>query len=79
MNYLCLLQCTKAFTILLSSITVREIGEKDPQDLSLDTSGTKSFSSFVLEVAHILPMQTKGCVTFLKCHLNGEVNNFGTN
>ncbi len=58
---------------MYSIVLNREIGEKDSQDLSLDTSGTKSYASFVSEVARLLPSQIKSCVTLLFPHLNGEV------
>ena len=59
---------------IISSICCREVGEKDPQDLAIDSSGTKSYAAFISELASVLPSQSRAGVTYLIPHLNGEVN-----
>ena len=64
----------QVLNITSSILFTREIGEKDPQDLTIDSSGTKNYSLFITEVSQALPKQVKPSVTTLLPHLNGEVN-----
>ena len=54
-------------TILLD--VVREIDRVDAREMSRDTSGTKSISQFLVEVAERLPEQLQPCLTLLTKHL----------
>ena len=50
-----------------------ELGSKDPRDLSLDTSGTKNFAAFLVEMAQCVPNAVLPVVTSLLPHMQGEV------
>ena len=52
----------------------REIGDTDRQDISVDTSGTKSYAAFLAELAQSLPHQMAPSVQFILPHLEGEVS-----
>ena len=54
---------------------VREIGETDSSDLMQDTSGTRAYSQFLVEIAESVPELILPAITLLTAHLNGEVNN----
>ena len=51
----------------------REIGRMDPRDLARDTSGTRAYSDFLIELAGRVPSQIIPNISVLLCHLNGEV------
>ncbi|KAK3104798.1 hypothetical protein FSP39_010318 [Pinctada imbricata] len=51
---------------------MREVGRKDPKDLARDNSGTRSFSSFLVEVAEKVPSVMLTNISVLMCHLEGE-------
>ena len=51
---------------------VNELGSKDPRDLSLDTSGTKNFAAFLVEMAQCVPNAVLPVVTSLLPHMQGE-------
>ena len=54
----------------------RELGSKDPRDLAVDLSGTRSFASFLVELSHLVPECVLLCVSVLLPHLNGESYTF---
>ena len=45
----------------------------DPRDLARDTSGTRAYADFLVELAGRVPMQIIPNISVLLCHLNGEV------
>ncbi|KAJ4439539.1 hypothetical protein ANN_07663 [Periplaneta americana] len=51
---------------------VREIGDMDSSDLMQDTSGTKSFAQFLVEVAESVPELIVPAIDTLTVHLDGE-------
>lgn len=51
---------------------IREIGRMDPKDLARDTSGTRAYSDFLIELAGRVPSQIIPNISVLLCHLNGE-------
>ena len=51
---------------------VREITRLDTRELNRDTSGTRSFSQFLIELAERLPESMKPCISLLLLHLDGE-------
>jgi condensin complex subunit 1 len=57
--------------ILVGDI-VREIGSKDSAEFSRDTSGTKSFSSFLVEIAVKVPEVVLPNLSLLMVHLDNE-------
>ena len=54
----------------------RELGGKDPRDLAIDSSGTRSFAAFLVELCHLTPDCVLLCVSVLLPHLNGESYTF---
>lgn len=52
------------------------MGGKDPRDLANDSSGTRSFASFLVELCHLSPDCVLLCVSVLLPHLNGESYTF---
>ncbi|XP_015767731.1 PREDICTED: condensin complex subunit 1-like [Acropora digitifera] len=54
------------------SEVIREIGRMDPRDLARDTSGTRAYSDFLIELAGRVPSQIIPNISVLLCHLNGE-------
>ena len=54
----------------------RELGGKDPRDLAVDSSGTRSFAAFLAELSHLVPECVLLCVSVLLPHLNGESYTF---
>ena len=52
----------------------REIGRMDPRDLARDTSGTRAYADFLVELAGRVPSQIIPNISVLLCHLDGEVN-----
>lgn len=54
----------------------REIGRKDPHDLAMDSSGTKSYATFLVDLCHSCPSDVLSCVSVLLPHLNGESYTF---
>ena len=54
----------------------REIGGKDPRDLAVDSSGTRSYAAFLVELSHLIPDSVLQCVSVLLPHLNGESYTF---
>lgn len=53
-------------------LNFRELGSKDPRDLALDTSGTRCFAAFLVEVAQSIPEAVLPTVSVLLPHLGGE-------
>ena len=51
---------------------VREISRIDSRELSRDTSGTRSYSLFLVELAERLPDMMKPSLAILSTHLDGE-------
>ena len=51
----------------------REITDIDPQDMSVDTSGTKNYSLFLTELSQLVAKDMIMCVEPLTTHLGGEV------
>ncbi|KAJ9587397.1 hypothetical protein L9F63_019072, partial [Diploptera punctata] len=51
---------------------VREIGETDSSDLIQDTSGTRAYSQFLVEVAENIPELILPAMGLLTAHLSGE-------
>ena len=45
----------------------------DPRDLARDTSGTRAYADFLVELAGRVPTQIIPNISVLLCHLNGEV------
>ena len=45
----------------------------DSADLSRDTSGTRSFSQFIVELAERQPSLILPNISLLLCHLDGDV------
>ena len=45
----------------------------DPRDLARDTSGTRAYADFLVELAARVPTQIIPNISVLLCHLNGEV------
>lgn len=54
------------------SEVIREIGRMDPRDLARDTSGTRAYADFLVELAGRVPAQIIPNISVLLCHLNGE-------
>lgn len=46
----------------------------DPRDLARDTSGTRAYADFLVELAGRVPIQIIPNISVLLCHLDGEVN-----
>ncbi len=46
----------------------------DSADLSRDTSGTRAFSQFVVELAEKQPSLVLPNISLLLCHLDGDVS-----
>ena len=46
----------------------------EASDLSRDTSGTRSFSQFLVELADKIPNQVLPNISLLMAHLDGEVS-----
>lgn len=71
---------THRHTLIPSSLlwccTCRELGSKDPRDLAIDSSGTRSFASFLVELCHLVPDCVLLSVSVLLPHLNGESYTF---
>ena len=65
-------------TPLSTSSSYRELGCKDPRDLSLDTSGTRCFSTFLVELAQSVPAAVLPSISVLLPHLGGEVRCVGS-
>ena len=55
----------------------REITDIDPQDMSVDTSGTKNYSLFLTELSQLVAKDMIMCVEPLTIHLGGEVRRRG--
>eukprot|EP00092_Neocalanus_flemingeri_P032797 GFUD01035670.1.p1 GENE.GFUD01035670.1~~GFUD01035670.1.p1 ORF type:complete len:1485 (+),score=509.47 GFUD01035670.1:55-4509(+) len=51
---------------------VREISRIDTKELARDTSGTRSYSLFLVDLAERLPESMKPSVSLLTAHLDGE-------
>merc|ERR1719412_1791727 len=51
---------------------VREITRLDTKELNRDTSGTRSYSLFLIELSERLPENMKPCVSLLLLHLDNE-------
>ncbi|XP_046579520.1 LOW QUALITY PROTEIN: condensin complex subunit 1-like [Haliotis rubra] len=50
----------------------KEIGRIDAQDLSRDTSGTRAYSLFLVELAERVPAVMLPNISVLLCHLDGD-------
>ena len=46
----------------------------DPRDLARDTSGTRAYADFLVELAGRVPSQIIPNISVLLCHLDGEVS-----
>nr|XP_054768299.1 condensin complex subunit 1-like [Lytechinus pictus] len=51
---------------------MREIGSLDSQDLTRDNSGTRSYASFLVEMAERVPDAMLPCISLILSHLDGE-------
>jgi len=51
---------------------VREIARLDPKEMARDTSGTRAYSLFLLDLAERLPEGMKPSLSLLLAHLDGE-------
>lgn len=51
---------------------VREITRLDSKELSRDTSGTRAFSQFLVEISERVPDQLQPCLSLLQLHLDGD-------
>ncbi|XP_064610959.1 condensin complex subunit 1-like [Liolophura sinensis] len=51
---------------------MREIGRMDPKDLVRDTSGTRSYASFLVEIAERVPAVVLTSISVILRHLEGE-------
>lgn len=51
----------------------RELANRDPADLSMDTSGTRCFCSFITELGQRVPAALLPVMESLLVHLGGEV------
>lgn len=51
---------------------IREISRLDTKELNRDTSGTRSYSLFLIELSERLPENMKPCVSLLLVHLDNE-------
>ncbi|XP_066912331.1 condensin complex subunit 1-like [Clytia hemisphaerica] len=56
----------------LVSDVIREIGRMESSDLSRDTSGTRAFSQFLVELADKIPNQVLPNISLLMAHLDGD-------
>ena len=45
----------------------------DPRDLARDSSGTKAYADFLVELASRVPTLIVPSISLLMCHLDGEV------
>lgn len=45
----------------------------DPRDLTRDTSGTRAYADFLVELGGRVPSQIIPNISVLLCHLDGEV------
>jgi len=52
----------------------REIGRMDTKDLSRDSSGTRAYASFLLELARCVPAVMLPSISVLLVLLDGEVS-----
>ncbi|KAK3602734.1 hypothetical protein CHS0354_017179 [Potamilus streckersoni] len=50
----------------------REIGRMDPADLARDTSGTRAYSTFIVEVAEKISAAVLPNISLILCHLDAE-------
>ena len=51
---------------------VQEITRLDTRELSRDTSGTRAFSQFLVEIGERVPDQLQPCLSLLQLHLDGD-------
>ena len=51
---------------------VREIGRVDPRDLARDTSSSRSYATFLAELAERMPAAFIPCISLLSVHLEEE-------
>ncbi|XP_060583069.1 condensin complex subunit 1-like isoform X2 [Ruditapes philippinarum] len=51
---------------------IREIGRMDGSDFSRDTSGTRAYSAFLVEMTEKCPAAVLPNISLLLCHLDGE-------
>ncbi|XP_041377786.1 condensin complex subunit 1-like [Gigantopelta aegis] len=56
----------------VASEIMREIGRIDPEDLARDASGTRSYSTFLVELAEKIPAVMLSSISVLIGHLDGE-------
>ena len=59
--------------IFIYIFSYREIGRIDPQDFARDTSGTRSYALFLVELAEKVPAVMLASISVLVCHLDEEV------
>lgn len=51
---------------------VREITRLDSKEMSRDTSGTRAFSQFLVEISERIPEHLQPCLSLLQLHLDGD-------
>ena len=51
---------------------IRDISEIDASELSRDTSATRTYSTFLMELTERVPERMKQCLSLLMVHLDGE-------
>ncbi|KAK3726740.1 hypothetical protein QZH41_008305, partial [Actinostola sp. cb2023] len=51
---------------------IREIGMMNPSDLSKDSSGTRAFADFIVDLTSRIPSIVLTNISMLMCHLDGE-------
>jgi len=54
----------------------REIGRMDPKELSRDSSGTRAYAAFLVELARCVPAVMLPSISVLLVLLDGEVVGF---
>jgi len=55
-------------------VCCREIGRMDTKELSRDSSGTRAYAAFLLELARCVPSVMLPSISVLLVLLDGEVN-----
>ncbi|XP_031564431.1 condensin complex subunit 1-like [Actinia tenebrosa] len=51
---------------------IREIGMMNPADLTKDTSGTRAYADFIVDLTSRIPSLVLNNISLLICHLDGE-------
>lgn len=58
---------------------IREIGMMNPADLAKDTSGTRAYADFIVDLTSRIPSLVLNNISLLICHLDGEVRSCNNN